>query len=396
MSAAMERGELSYAKVRAVTRVATPDNEAQLLDVARAGTAAHVERIVRAWRRMDRLEAACLTEHRHQNRYLSMWVDEDGMLVIRGRLTPELGAVVQRAVEATADQLYRESAHSPDGDRLIDEGTPSQRRADALAHLAECALTADLDRCTSGDRYQVVVHVDTAALHANATSANSDSGQAVLELDDSPTYVSAETSRRLSCDSSIVLMHHTPDGSALSVGRKTRTIPSAIRRALAARDRHCQFPGCTGRRCDGHHITHWADGGPTRLDNLILLCRRHHRAVHEEGFSLERRRDGTIVFFQPDGARLDMAPALSCAERRTLLAPAFDHVATAGVSNPPGMVPPVWNGEPLDLAWAIDVLRSVDADAARDIAFFARQPGCPGNNTSQRSDLLSRRRINRQ
>ena len=94
----------------------------------------------------------------------------------------------------------------------------------------------------------------------------------------------------------VVVMQHEPNGSLLDVGRKTRTIPSAIHRALVARDRHCQFPGCTARRCDGHHITHWADGGATSLENLVLLCRRHHRAVHEEGFGLERTHDGVIVF----------------------------------------------------------------------------------------------------
>ncbi|MPZ21671.1 MAG: DUF222 domain-containing protein, partial [Luteitalea sp.] len=98
ISAAMQRGEISYSKVRALTRIATPDNETRLLGVARGGTAAHVERLVRAWRRVDRLEEARETARRHERRRLETWVDEDGMLVIRGRLTPELGAVVQRAL----------------------------------------------------------------------------------------------------------------------------------------------------------------------------------------------------------------------------------------------------------------------------------------------------------
>jgi hypothetical protein len=88
----------------------------------------------------------------------------------------------------------------------------------------------------------------------------------------------------MACDAGAVVMRHAADGSVLDVGRKTRTIPPALRRALLARDRQCRFPGCNARRCDAHHVRHWADGGPTRLDNLVLLCRRHHRAVHEEGF----------------------------------------------------------------------------------------------------------------
>ena len=114
LSAAMQCGALSYAKVRAVTRVATPENEARLLDVARCGTAAQVERLMRAWRRVDRVEAGRETEVRYLERHLTTWVDEDGMLVVRGRLTPEVGAVVQRALEAAADRLFHESARWPD------------------------------------------------------------------------------------------------------------------------------------------------------------------------------------------------------------------------------------------------------------------------------------------
>ena len=154
---AMARGELSYSKVRAVTRVATPAQEQTLLDVARAGTAAQVERIVRAWRRVDRLEERQLTERRHLHRHVTTWVDDEGMLVIRGRLTPEAGAVVQRALEAASDRLFRDAASAP-ADGVLEEVTAGQRRADALALVAECALTADLDRGRTADRYQVVVH----------------------------------------------------------------------------------------------------------------------------------------------------------------------------------------------------------------------------------------------
>ena len=110
-------------------------------------------------------------------------------------------------------------------------------------------------------------------------------------------------------------MHPAPlrcsfrDGTVLDVGRKTRTIPPAIRRALTARDHRCRFPGCNCRHCDAHHVQHWADGGVTRLDNLLMLCRRHHRAVHEEGFGVELRGDGDARFFWPDGRPFPDAPA---------------------------------------------------------------------------------------
>ena len=138
-----------------------------------------------------------------------------------------------------------------------------------------------------------------------------------MEVDRAPSYVSAETSQRIACDASVVVTQHRPDEAVVDAGRKIRTIPSAIRRALAARDHGCQFPGCTARRCDGHHIRHWADGGPTRLDNLILLCRRHHRAVHEEGFRVVRTEDGTAIFFRPDGGRLEVGPRGRDTFRRT-------------------------------------------------------------------------------
>ena len=283
----MRRGALSYAKVRALTRVATPANEQSLVDMALAGTAAHVERFVRAWRRVDGVEAARQTESRHLNRQLSTWVADEGMVVIRGRLTPEVGAIVQRALEAAADQLCRDGRAAPAGHGMAEAITPAQRGADALGLLAETALSAGLDAGSEGDRYQVVVHVDAAvsAHHSPLVMPRDDSASAAgaLELDYGPVYVSAETARRLACDASLVVMPHGNDGRTLDVGRKSRTIPPSIRRALAARDATCQFPGCPARQCDAHHVDHWADGGATSLDNLLRLCRRHHRAVHEGG-----------------------------------------------------------------------------------------------------------------
>ena len=117
-------------------------------------------------------------------------------------------------------------------------------------------------------------------------------------------HVPAETARRVACDAAAVTMRHGPGGEILDVGRRTRTVSPALRRALAARDRQCRFPGCGNRRCDAHHVEHWADGGPTALDNLVLLCRRHHRALHEEGFRITRNDVGS-------GQPISSAPAHS-------------------------------------------------------------------------------------
>jgi hypothetical protein len=300
-----------------------------------------------------------VTETRHQHRHLTTWVDDDGMLVIRGRLTPEVGAVVQRALDAAADHLFQESAQAADARQATGETTPGQRRADALGRIAECALAADLDRGTAGDRYQVIVHVDAIALQADDARSATDVGQAAIELGSAATQVSAETSQRMACDASVIVMHHDPDGSVLDVGRRTRTIPAAIRRALAARDRGCQFPGCTARRCDGHHIRHWARGGATRLDNLVQLCRRHHRAVHEDGFLAVRGRDGSVTFCHPDGQPLDVAPLPPrwASDVTDPLSPTLGRLATEGLTIDGYRTMPPWDGTPCDAVWAIDVLR---------------------------------------
>lgn len=339
VSARMQRGQLSYAKVRALTRVATAENEQALVDLTLAGTAAHVERLVRAWRRVDRVADARQAEARHLSRHLSTWVDDDGMVVIRGRLTPEVGAVVQRAIEAAADRLFRDGQAATAGQAMAEEVTPAQRRADALGLLAETALSSTLDAGSAADRYQVVVHVDASAGAGEGVAAGA------LELEHGPVYVSAETSRRLACDAAVVVMRHDDEARVLDVGRRTRTIPPSIRRALVARDATCQFPGCTARRCDAHHVAHWADGGATRLDNLLRLCRRHHRAVHEGGVQVLAMSDGAWAFHLPDGTRIPRAPAAA-------VPAAWDEdLATADMASMP-----VWDGTRFDVVWAIDVL----------------------------------------
>ena len=346
ISWAMEHGQVSYAKVRALTRVATAENESALLDVALCATAAHVERFVRGWRRVDRVSEAVDDERRHLGRELSTWVDDDGMVVLRGRLTPEAGAVVMRALEAAADRLFQDARSCPIGDAMSEEVTPAQRRADALALLAEAALSADLDRGTAGDRYQVVMHVDGAGDEGEPAGERAVDAGGAIELDHFAQRVSAETSRRMSCDAALVMMSGEGDGPDDVKSRRTRTIPAAVRRALAARDRTCRFPGCTSRRCDAHHIEHWADGGATRLANLVLLCRRHHRAVHEGGFDVTVGHGGALEFWRPDGARLRESPRAS-------------EPVEIRVIDPPN----AWDGTPFDVAYALDVVWRASATA---------------------------------
>jgi len=290
--------------------VATPETEARLLAVGKAGTAVHVERIVRGWRRVDRNAEARETARQHARRGLHVYQDEDGMVVVRGRLAPEVGAALMRALEAARETLYqrRRPADVPAGTPAGPATTPptfGQQQADGLALIAETALHHGMDPGAAGERYQVVVHVDAAVL------ADSEApGQSVL---DGGTRVSAETSQRLACDATRVVMRHDADGRVSEVGARTRTIPPALQRALLHRDHGCRFPGCHARIAEGHHIHHWAHGGPTTLSNLALLCRRHHRSVHEDGAA---------------GVEIDARTSM-----------------------------PGWLGERLDVVYAIDVLR---------------------------------------
>jgi hypothetical protein len=298
-SASMSRGELSFSAVRALTRVATPENESDLLDLARGATTAQLERMVRGFKLGSRQDEADREKERFQSRTLSVFPDEEGMYVVNGRLTPEVGALLMRAVEAASDALYREK-----GPNSLSAETSFQdaahRRADALGLIAEQAMAAGFGENapvsgTKAERYQVLLHVDADTL----TEDGSGLGQSELE---DGSRVSAETSRRLSCDASVVEIGHARDGSVLDVGRKTRTIPASVRRALEVRDRGCRFPGCGLRFTDAHHIKHWADGGETKLGNLLLLCGHHHRLLHEEGWKVEWwAKDRQAAFIDPKG-----------------------------------------------------------------------------------------------
>ncbi|MDX1647786.1 MAG: DUF222 domain-containing protein [Longimicrobiales bacterium] len=338
-SEAMGRGKLSFSKIRALTRVASAGNEAELLELARSASAAHLERMVRAYRTMSRDDEARRERLLHRTRRFSVVPDGEGMYVVRGRLMPEVAAVLMRAVDAAADALY---AASTDEER--EEIEPPQRRADAVGLLAERALATgfgdeDPVSGTRADRFQVMLHVEPETLAQSGEPGMS-------ELEDG-TRVSAETARRLACDASRVDVavgaagpeseqsdEDRPPGDAgvggrgaselersrapemrrrrvLDVGRRTRTVPTSLRRALEARDRGCRFPGCGGRFTDAHHIVHWADGGETKLSNLVLLCRRHHRRVHEEGWEVCSDAESTrVVFFMPQGRALAEAPPL--------------------------------------------------------------------------------------
>jgi hypothetical protein len=261
-----------------------------------------------------------------------------------------------KALEAAREALYRQG-NSVSTETLDDVSAEppafGQQQADALGLLAETALHHGIDPGTAGERYQVVVHVDAPVLAETDGPADpSAPGQSALE---GGAHVSAETSRRLACDATRVVMRHDTDGRVTEVGARTRTIPPALRRALQHRDRGCRFPGCGLPFGQGHHIKHWAHNGPTTLSNLAMLCRRHHRTVHEDGYQVERQPDGELRFRRPDGRLLPQVPSPA----------AFSHDPVAALRAQNGArglhidaqtSRPGWLGERLDVGWAIDVL----------------------------------------
>ena len=289
--AAFAGGELSYAKVRALSRVGTAADEETLLGLARKLTASQLERALRVYLRRTTADARDL----HDAEELTWQWDEDGSLIVHGRLAPEDGVLFLQAIEAARHRLWKDGERGGGGSAEPDERELRPTKVDALVAVADAALAHEAALRGGGDRYQVVVHVDEAALR--------EGGDGLCLLEDGPA-IASETARRLACDASVVTVTEA-SGIPLDVGRKTRKIPWTLRRALTARDGGCRYPGCENRRfLDAHHVRHWAAGGETKLDNLVLLCRRHHRALHEGACTIDRNGR----FFHRHGWRILAVP----------------------------------------------------------------------------------------
>jgi hypothetical protein len=296
--AAFAAGELSYCKVRALTRVATPEVEADLVELARHATGAQLEKLVRGYR-----SAMAASTRRAQSvaerRFLSWSFDDDGSLIIKGKLPADEGALLVTALEANGPESAGFVGPDPTGGA---ENPAGARRADALIALARAGLAGNKVARPGGDPCELVVHVDAATLGSEQIVERS-------ELETGPS-IPPETARRLGCDAALVRVIEK-DGQPLSVGRRTRTIPPALRRALRVRDGGCRFPGCTHSRfLHAHHIEHWARGGRTEMENLVQLCSHHHRLVHEGGYRVERRAGRSIRFRRPDGREIPQSVTL--------------------------------------------------------------------------------------
>ncbi len=330
--------------------------------IAKAGTASHVERLVRAFRKSTGAEEVDEANVKYESRMLQTHTDAQGMVIIEARLMPEDGARVLRALESASEELWseertvkKESATDTDGTELKDVATADeprvdaqQRRADALVLMAKRSLCANDASGSTTDRMQVVVHVDAEVLTDTEK-------QGLSALENGPD-VPAETSRRLACDAGIVFLVEGRDGEPLSVGRRTRSIPPAIRRAMTTRDRGCRWPGCERtKHLQGHHLRHWADGGDTKLSNIILLCGLHHRLSHEGGYRISGTPDTGLEFSSPDRRRIPLAwptPPLSeeplCYLRRRHRKDGLEINDTTGLTS--------WAGEPIDYDLAVSTL----------------------------------------
>lgn len=293
---AFSTAELTYCKVRAITRVATPETEEQLVELGRHATGAQLEKLVRCFGQALAV-ATGSAEKAHARRELSYRWDDDGSLLLKARLPADQGALVLEALraESVSEPAEDDSAEAPVADDPV-----AARRADALVSMARSTLADSRTTSVHGEPCELVVHVDVQSLA-------DDQPHERCELEEGPA-IAPETARRLGCDGSVVRIIER-DGRPLSVGRRRRTVPAPLRRALRSRDEGCRFPGCTHRRfLHAHHIHHWARGGETTLDNLIQLCSYHHRLVHEGGFCVERAGKRGVRFRRPDGRVIQQAP----------------------------------------------------------------------------------------
>jgi len=372
-------GRLSYAKVRALTRIATPETEAGLAEIAGPMTGNQLERFARAHRQVSCADDAAA----RMRRRLAWRFEDDGSLAGTFRLPPLAGAVLLKALRAAAGDL--EHPHAADSERRpngpdcggsaeppTEDQVPagdqsaqitSSSLADALLVMAEAFLAEKAAAADDPEAYQVIVHVGTDAIASDRPAADAGDVSATssspprspgrhadparCHVEDGPA-ISVTTAQMIACSASWSWMLHDSAGKLLDLGRRRRRPNVTLRRAARERDKcRCRFPGCESRRVDLHHIQYWSNGGRTKLDNLVSLCKYHHMLVHERGYLIAAARDGTFTFYRPDGAAIPASPPLPQPDGR--IGDCHDAEIT-----PETIIPP-WYGERLDLDYAIHV-----------------------------------------
>ena len=353
-------GKVSYSKVRALTRVLTPANEATLLGYAQAGSASQLERIVRGYRQVRETndDPGDVEDKR------TVWWrwDDDGMLSFGGRADTDEGAAFLTALGIAHDALYpvaapsagpnRVPAETPDtgaqpeppvdeppasaADATPDEpaapvpaGTPlaggGTRWADAMGVLVDTMLAAGPTPVEG--RGDVLIQVDLGLL---AAGDNDPSGRYAARIAEGPG-LDTHLIERILCDCNVQAVVTGADGNPLNLGRSRNQVNRHQRRALKLRDGGCCWPGCDQRRfVDGHHLVWWSRGGHTDLENLALFCRRHHRFIHHDDIRITRQGDGTLRFLRQDGTELTATDTGDCtSDERTPLDPSGGDLAAS-------------------------------------------------------------------
>jgi hypothetical protein len=347
---ALKVGKLSYAKVRALTRIATPASEATLLELALVATGAELERLCRCYRNALVSDGSLPPAERSVSRREL----PGGMVKLEIVLQPDEADFVLKALDKAREVSSGDKADAASAETQTNEDENSKKceahwpnRADGIVALAESYLAGHMNHGNGGERFQLMVRLDQDVLAPDGVYA--------ATLGDG-TRLSAEALRRVACDCGIVTLGSDENRTALSIGRRSRSIPSAIRRSLTLRDRGCCFPGCSHERfLHGHHIQHWLYGGETSLENLVLLCTHHHHLVHEGGWSVARTSDGPLVFTAPSGR---LFPAIAVANEAIKDSLEFLHEWAEGQGLDLGADAnmPLWDGTRPDYDWAVGAM----------------------------------------
>ena len=342
---AFSSGALSYSKVRAMTRVATKENEAYLMMIAENGTASHMEKLVGKYQKVKHQQLPTEDDQQQltpeQSRSMVSYQDDDGMTIIHAKLPAEVGALVVKAIEA----IVQRQKTLDETENVSAETSFPQKRADALSQMAEHYIaTATNDSGTKSlagnQKCQIMLHVDLDTLQGKHSS-----GHPCCNTDNEH-WISPDVVRQLACDASLTTVLEDNKGKVLNIGRRSRTIPPAIQHALSLRDKSCRVPGCCSTTyLDAHHIKHWANGGETSLDNLVMLCRHHHRELHKGVFSIEVKNH-ELVFVSGKGKRLEES-----------IYPQFSHDKLLQLPKvSPEIVVNQWRGELIDYDMGVDGL----------------------------------------
>lgn len=312
-----EAGKLSYSKVRAITRVATDENEHVLVKVAMENTASHLDKLVRRYQKVDAQQNPIEQIDEHENRKLEYYQDSEGMWVIKGRLQQVEGGLLIKALEEIVRQQNKNA--SAEAQEKLVKSTSGQNRADALSAMAEHFIaTAKVDDENGGlqplaghERCQVVLHLSAQTLKAEHQHNHNCHHNATHHLDGQ--WISAKNAKRFSSDASLYTVLEDKYGNVLNLGRKVRTVTTALKRALNIRDKTCRFPGCCANKyVDFHHIQHWSEGGHTEPDNLIKLCRFHHDLLHKDYYTISSQQHcehNKWIFKTADGEVIKPNPA---------------------------------------------------------------------------------------